>query len=143
LGATVNASLITGLDLPNGIAVSGGSLFVTDTGGNTISEYTPSGATVNASLITGLYFPSGIVVTGGNLFVMNQLVTNNPPSGTIGEYTTSGTTVNASLITGLNGPVGIAVVPEPTTFALGILGALSLFAFRRRLHRKRLAALSA
>ena len=49
-GATVNASLISGLSVPEGIAVSGSDLFVTTS--NTVSEYTISGATVNAALIS-------------------------------------------------------------------------------------------
>ena len=62
-GATVNASLITGLNGPTGIALSGSNLFVVNFNGNTVGEYTTSGATVNASLITGLSSPFGIAVT--------------------------------------------------------------------------------
>jgi len=55
------------LNVPNGIAVSGSDLFVTNVGSGTpgsgtIGEYTTSGATVNASLISGLYIPEGIAV---------------------------------------------------------------------------------
>jgi hypothetical protein len=53
-GATVNASLITGLTDGNEIAVDGSDLFVTNFPDGTVSEYTTSGALVNASLITGL-----------------------------------------------------------------------------------------
>ncbi len=45
-GAVVNASLITGLNAPTAIAVSGVDLFVTNAYGDTIGEYTTSGATV-------------------------------------------------------------------------------------------------
>src|SRR5208337_3220076 len=95
-GATVNASLVSGLNQPAGIAVSGSNLFVANFLGNTIGEYTTSGATVNASLVSGLKEPAGIAVSGSNLFVTNFL------GNTIGEYTTSGATVNASLVTGLS-----------------------------------------
>jgi DNA-binding beta-propeller fold protein YncE len=61
-GATVNASLISGLNEPVGIAVDGSDLFVTNLGTGTISEYTTSGATVNASLISGLNIPTGIAI---------------------------------------------------------------------------------
>ena len=61
-GATVNASLISGLSAPLGLALSGSNLFVAELGNGTIGEYTTSGATVNASLITGLDSPFGIVV---------------------------------------------------------------------------------
>jgi len=60
-GATVNASLVSGLDEPYGIAVSGSDLFVTTENG-TIGEYTTLGATVNAALASGLHFPQGIAV---------------------------------------------------------------------------------
>jgi hypothetical protein len=56
-GATVNASLVSGLNALSGIAVFGDDVFVTN--GSMISEYTTSGATVNASLISGLGSPLG------------------------------------------------------------------------------------
>ena len=62
-GATVNASLVTGLDGPVGLAVSGGDIFVANTypiGG--IKEFTTAGAPVNTSLVTGLDFPCGVAV---------------------------------------------------------------------------------
>ena len=101
-GATMNASLVSGLSAAYGIAVSGSDMFVTNINNGTIGEYTTSGATVNASLISGLNFPQCIAVSGSDLFVTNCI------SGTIGEYTTSGATVNASLVSGLNTPFGIA-----------------------------------
>ncbi len=97
----MNASLITGLESPSDVAVSGGNLLVAD---SDVREYTFSGATVNASLITrSSGFLSSIAVSGTNLFVVN------PANGTVGKYTTSGATVNASLITGLGDPFVIAV----------------------------------
>ena len=81
-GSTVNASLISsGLDDPNGIAISGNDLFVVNQFNSTIGEYTTSGATVNASLITGLNGdPWNVAISGNDLFVANY-------TGTIGEYT--------------------------------------------------------
>lgn len=55
-GATINASLITGLNRPASVAVSGGFLYITSVNG-TIGKYTTSGVTVNASLVTGLSLP--------------------------------------------------------------------------------------
>jgi hypothetical protein len=102
-GATINSALISGLDSPYGLALSGKNLFVVNEGG-TVGKYTTSGATVNASLISGLTIPPvGIAVSGGNLFVTDLA------NGTIGEYTTSGAVVNTSLVSGLNSPFGIAV----------------------------------
>jgi hypothetical protein len=91
--ATVNASLISGLNEPIGIAVSGSDLFVANYyGGGTVDEYTTAGATVNAALLSGLSSPSGIAVSGSDLFVANA------GNDTIGEYTTSWALVNAALI---------------------------------------------
>jgi DNA-binding beta-propeller fold protein YncE len=61
-GATVNASLISGLSFPWGIATSGNDIFVDNEGNGTIGEYTTAGATVNADLISGLDNPTGIAV---------------------------------------------------------------------------------
>jgi hypothetical protein len=58
----VNASLITGLNEPYGIAVDGSDLFITNVGAGTISEYTAGGTLVNASLISGLNEPGGIAI---------------------------------------------------------------------------------
>jgi uncharacterized repeat protein (TIGR03803 family) len=102
-GETVNAALITGLNFPTDVAVSGGFLYVTSAGAGTIGKYTLTGGTVNAALVTGLNGPADVVESGGNLFVANAF------SGTIGEYTTSGVTVNATLITGLSTPQDLVV----------------------------------
>jgi hypothetical protein len=77
-GATINPSLISGLAAPDGVAVSGQNLFVTNSGRGTVGQYTTSGATVNSALISGLAAPQGIVVLGGNLYVANR------GNGTIG-----------------------------------------------------------
>ncbi len=65
-GATVNASLVTGLFSPDGVAVSGSNLFVTNmTYPGEIGVYTISNgqaALSNSSLITGLDGPQGILV---------------------------------------------------------------------------------
>ncbi len=135
-GATVNARLVTGLDCPhgiavsgsnlyfvednaagtqsldnynlstgvlsvlatplsngaNGIAVSGGNVFISNPAADTISKYTTDGTLVNASLVTGLWYPYGIVASGGDVYVANTY-----PYGQIGEYTTDGAPVNTNL----------------------------------------------
>src|SRR5437763_1612542 len=81
-GTTINASLISGLNIPTGIALVGGNLFVAKQGNNTIGEYNATtGAAVNSAFLSsGLNAPTGIAVFGGNLFVVNQNI------NTIGEY---------------------------------------------------------
>src|SRR5947209_6768081 len=54
--------LVSGLNHPSGLALSGSNLFVT-TGSGTIGEYTTSGGTVNASLVSALNGPGGIAVS--------------------------------------------------------------------------------
>ena len=62
-GAVVNATFITGLSSPTGIAVSGSNLFVANAFANTIGEYNvTTGAPVNATFITGLSAPVGIAI---------------------------------------------------------------------------------
>jgi hypothetical protein len=61
-GTTVNSALISGLNFPEGIALSGGNLFVANRGNGTIGEYTTSGATVNSALVSGLNSPTDIAV---------------------------------------------------------------------------------
>src|SRR4029450_8521259 len=68
-GATVDPALVSGLSLPQGIAVSGGNLFVTSLNLTSytgrIGEYTTSGTTVNPTLITTLGGPWGAGGGGG------------------------------------------------------------------------------
>lgn len=121
-GAKVNASLVSGLNSPNGLALSGPDLFVANSGSGTaadrtIGKYTASGTTENATLISGLSFPIEMAISGTNLFVVN---TN---SNSIGEYATSGQTVNANLITGLNHPIGLAIDPTGSTLFVSNLNS--------------------
>ena len=127
-GATVNASLVSGLN-GLGLAVSGGDLFVANVNAGTIGEYTTAGTTVNAALVSGLDSPFGIAVSGGDLFVANW-----DYNSTIGEYTTAGATVNASLVSGLSLPAFLDVeeVPEPSSFGLLALGLGVLPLLRRQ-----------
>jgi hypothetical protein len=89
-GSLINSELISGLDNPSGIAVSGSDLFVADNSDNIISEYTTSGALVKRNFISGILNPLDIAVSGSDLFVV--------AGGWIGEYTTTGKTINAHLI---------------------------------------------
>jgi hypothetical protein len=105
-GATVNASLITGLSQPSGLATDGTNLFVTNFSGDySLGEYTTSGGMVNASLIPYVYTP--VAVEGNDLFVHSDA----GPGDYIGQYTTSGETVNPSLFS-VNGPAIIGLAAE-------------------------------
>lgn len=96
-------SLISGLNEPTGIAISGGDIFVAEQGSASIAEYTLSGGPVNTSLISSLYDPMNLAITS-DIFIANY------GSGNIGEYTTSGAPVNTSLIYyGSDNPEGLAI----------------------------------
>ena len=84
-GAVVNASLVSGLQAPVGIAVSGSNIYVTDYANGTIGAYTTSGAVVNANLVSGLSYPYFLsledvtdIVTGTSVDLNSIGVTANP-----------------------------------------------------------------
>ncbi len=116
-GATVNGALIPGLDNPEGIALSGSDLFVSDELTGSIGEYTTAGATVNAAIISGLSSvssvqPLSIAVAGNDIYVLTSAFNSqNQIIGTVAEYTTGGVIVNQSLITGFSAdqPEGLAL----------------------------------
>jgi hypothetical protein len=57
--ATVNASLVSGLNSPRGIAVDGSGLFVANYGGSTIGEYTTFGGYGKRLADLGVELPTG------------------------------------------------------------------------------------
>jgi hypothetical protein len=111
-GTPINTALITGLEHPQGIAVSDGYIYVASSDplsdlGGTIGKYTTSGATVNAALLSGLPSPlHGIAVSGNDLYITQQ------SSAWVGKYATSGATVDATFVAFIqtvSDPVGVAV----------------------------------
>jgi hypothetical protein len=76
-GATINTSLITGLNAPTGITLSGSKLFVANSangvvGAGSIGAYNLDGTAVNAALVTGLSNPQDVTEFGGNLYVTDN-----------------------------------------------------------------------
>jgi sugar lactone lactonase YvrE len=122
-GTPINTSFIS-ISNPGGITFSGTSLYVTTSGGNTISEFNAlTGALINSSLITsGLSTPQGLAAdNNGTLYVANL-----GDGGSIAAYSTSGTSIYAG-----SAPVAIGIdyipVPEPGSMllcaaGLGVLG---------------------
>ena len=130
--ALINPLLITGLNAPTSMTISGGNLYVVNELGFEVSEYALSGALVNAAVVSGLPFdesfdPTDIAVVNGDVFVAT--------SNGIYEYTTSGAVVAAPLIPagsfGTN--TSFTIVPEPPSVVLLTLGgaAVSFGALRR------------
>jgi sugar lactone lactonase YvrE len=102
-GSVINASLISGLTGPLGIAVSGTTIYVTQENG-TVGAYNVDGTAINASLITGITgTPYGIAVSGNDLFVSRY------SSNAVAKYTTSGELVDSSIITGLHAPASLVI----------------------------------
>jgi hypothetical protein len=100
-GVPISPTLISGLNHPLGIVVSGSDLFVANSGSDIIGEYTTAGVPINPALISGVINPRDIAISGSDLFVTTI-------SG-VGKYTTAGVPVNPMLITGLSQPFGIVV----------------------------------
>jgi hypothetical protein len=132
-GAPINPALVTGLDYPTVVAVSGSKLFVVTLGDflvGTVGAYALDGTPINRSLISGLDSPTDIAEFDGKLYIANS------GAGKVGEFdAVTGATINDDLITGLRGVSAIAIVPEPATGALLACGAALLLAVRR-MHRK-------
>ena len=115
----LNRSLISGLKLTFGVAISKNDIYVANEDSGVIGKYSITGKALNASLISGLNGPAGIAITGNRIFVANYR------SDSIGEYTTSGRVINAALISGLAGPEGLAVVGRDiyvVNFGAGTVG---------------------
>jgi len=124
-GAPVNPALVSGLDHPTAITVSGSDIYVAEAGDDLVGEYTLShGDLVTGSLISGLDDPTALAVSGDNLYLADA------GNGVVGEYKVSGSTVNPSLISGLDDPTGIAIGSASeagSTLALLGLSLLGLF----------------
>jgi DNA-binding beta-propeller fold protein YncE len=137
-GATINASLITGLNSPTGVAVFGSHLYVENSGESiitgpnpgtgSIGEYTLDGGVINTALISGLDEPTDLAALNGRLFILDAY------TNSVGEYdATTGNMINSALVTGLLNSVGIAVVPEPSSIVLcSVAGLAILYAGIRR-----------
>ena len=106
-GALVNNALITGLNGPTSVAVSGNNLYELNYHDGSIGKYdATTGAVINASLV-GLSDPAPqfIAVSGNDLFVSDST------QDRVLEYdATTGTLLNQNFITGLFGAYGLAVV---------------------------------
>src|SRR5436190_2690707 len=113
-GTAINAALITGLNRPQDIVLSGDTLFVSDinTGGPTdgvVGKYdATTGAAIDASFLTGLNYPQVMAVSGNRLYVVSP---NSSTAGFVALYdVTTGALINPALVAGLSYPTGITVV---------------------------------
>ena len=124
-GAVVNASLISGLSVPEGIAVWGSDLFVVNGGG--VTEYTlgatPGTIASSAGLISGSGQWFGVAAYGSDLYLAS-------PYGDA-MFDMSGNRIR-NFGAGAGGSAFIAAVPEPATGAIAVVAGLALLARRPR-----------
>ena len=104
-GVPINANLITGLDRPAGIALTGGTLYVLNSGNATVGLHNPAtGVSTTAFILVGSSNPVALAVSGGYIYIANQ------GNGTVGKYNaTTGVDVNPAFISGLSSPSALAV----------------------------------
>jgi len=121
------ASIAAGVSDLFGLAFdSAGNLFAADFGSGTILKFTAGGT--KSTFASGLHNPIGLAFdSAGDLFEVDKGI------DTIFEFTPGGT--KSTFASGLNIPQfdafqPVAVVPEPSTWALLVVGGASLFAFR-------------
>ncbi len=115
-GALVNASFITGLDSPWGLARdSAGNFYVANKAAGTVGKYGPDGSVINASFIEGLNDAAGVAVDGsGRLFVASDTVQTYDAA--------TGALINDSFVTGLNSPRGMAFDGAGNLYVASALG---------------------
>jgi len=102
-GATINASLLTGLTEAATIAAAGTSLFIETDSNDNIGKYTTAGATVSATFITGTGTNEyGLALSGNTLFAARF------GTGIVSEYNAT-TGALTGTISGLSEPTGLAV----------------------------------
>ena len=123
----MNASLISGLDSPFGLALSNGKLFVVNNVSGTIGEYdAATGATINSALVLGLVDPRDIALRGGHLFVSEN--GSDDLINFVGEYdAATGAPINPTLIFTSGAPRGVAFVGGNVLVSLTFGDAISLF----------------
>lgn len=101
-GTPINASLVTGLNAPFGIAASSSNLFITNNDTGVVGKYGLDGTAVNATLLS-IPGVTGVTVDGSTLYLSDQA------NAAIQAYDLDGNLINGSLVTGLVGPRQIAV----------------------------------
>jgi len=106
-GSVVNASLITGIGAPFGLAVTSTDVYYTDNNNGVVGDYSTATMGLNSSLIA-ISEPTGIAVSSPLIYVASDA------DNTVKEYDTGGTPLSTSFITGLNGPRQIALSPSGT-----------------------------
>jgi hypothetical protein len=132
-GATVNASLITGVSTPVNMAFDAtGKLYVATLGNAGVGVYdAATGATIASPFVSGLQNTWGIAFDESNeVFVSRYFF------GALAKFTAAGATIaNPFATLAADGPTSLVyVVPEPSTCAMTLAGLAygGYVVFRRR-----------
>jgi streptogramin lyase len=106
-------TLVSGLSLPNGVAVdAAGDVFIADTDNNAVKEWHAATGTVSTLVSSGLNHPQGVAVDGaGDVFIAD---TNN---GAVKEWHAVIGTVS-TLVSGPMSPTGVAVDAAGNVFII-------------------------
>ena len=138
LSGTTLSETLTGLNQPDAMAFdSSGDLFVTNSGGNTVTEYAPGSDTPSA-ILNGLLGPDALAFdSSGNLYVANYDGT------TVSKFSPGSLTPSATL-TGVENPDALAVDSSGDLFVANLGNdTISKFAAAGRLpepsHAERVA----
>jgi len=103
LPSTTVQTLVSGQNVPAGLAVDSSHLYWTNSNAGTIMRANLDGTGVT-TLVTGQMGPFGVAVDSSHLYWTNQ------GNGTVDQANLDGTGVT-TLVTGQNGPAGVAVSP--------------------------------
>jgi hypothetical protein len=132
-GGTVNASFITDQHDPEGLALSGTNLFISNNGDGTVYEYNTNGVNLSFNVTNGgASTPQALAADdlGLNLYVANTAAN---PSGFVDDFSLPGGTLVASPGAGsMDSPSGLFYIPEPSTGAALVMGVACLLGRRRR-----------
>jgi len=118
------SDFVTGVGLPVDIAVNAsGVLFVSVTSNGTVLRITPAG--IVTTEVAGLGQPQGLEFdSDGNLYISDSSgIIKRTPGGVSTQFW-SGSTNGLGL--------ALSAIPEPSTYALLALGALTIFSAMRR-----------
>jgi hypothetical protein len=83
-GAGITTPLVSGLAYPEGLAVAGNTLYISEGAGGRVRTYdATTGVVTNSNFITGLSNPENILLNGPDLYVISR------GSGMVGLYNSS------------------------------------------------------
>ena len=99
----IDEAFISGIVNPCGVAVDGGHIYWTSSGGMSIGRANIDGSGVDRTFISGVSSPCGVAVDGSHVYWGSFV------DGAIGRANLGGGEVNEEFVLGASGPCGVAV----------------------------------